>query len=77
MPDCERLITCPFFSDRMANMPSVSDLIKETFCHGDKSQCARYQVPCAGLPVPPDLYPHDVSRAQDILSGRIDATNLR
>ena len=40
MADCERLMTCPFFSDRMENMPKVAELIKQTFCHGDKTQCA-------------------------------------
>jgi hypothetical protein len=69
MADCEKLATCPFFSDRMASMPSVAGLMKQTFCRGDKTQCARYQVASAGLPVPPDLYPQDIARAQQILRG--------
>jgi hypothetical protein len=30
-------------------------------------QCARYQVNKAGIAVPPDLFPHDRERAQQIL----------
>lgn len=67
MPDCERLNACPFFSGRMENMPSVAGLMKHMFCFGDRTQCARYQVASAGLPIPADLFPNDLERAQDIL----------
>jgi hypothetical protein len=51
----------------MANMPSVADLMKKTYCFGDKMLCARYQVASAGIVAPSDLFPHDVDRARDIL----------
>lgn len=70
MADCEKLQTCPFFADQMAQMPSVASLMKTTFCHGDKTRCARYQVLTAGVPVPVDLLPNDVGRAQQLLSRR-------
>jgi hypothetical protein len=70
MADCERLEKCPFFTGKMANMPSVADLMKKTYCFGDKMQCARYQVASAGIVAPPDLFPHDVDRACDILRSR-------
>ncbi len=66
MADCERLKTCPFFAGKMANMPSVGDLMKQTYCLGDKTKCARYQLALAGFKVPPDLFPHDLVRAHDI-----------
>jgi hypothetical protein len=70
MADCEKLQTCPFFKDQMAQMPSVARLMKTTFCHGDKMDCARYQVFMSGGPVPADLLPNDVDRAHQILSQR-------
>ena len=70
MADCEKLRTCPFFIDQMAQMPCVASLMKTTFCHGDKTRCARYQVFMAGVPVPADLLPNDVGRAQQLLSHR-------
>ena len=36
MADCEKLKKCPFFSDQMANMPSVADLMKRTYCRATK-----------------------------------------
>lgn len=53
----------------MTNMPAVSDLMKQTYCQGDKTRCARYIVSKAGKPVPGDLFPSDVSRAQQIVAG--------
>lgn len=70
MADCERLQTCIFFTGRMENMPSVADLMKDSFCFGDKTQCARYQVAIAGLPIPSDLFPNDLERVHDLLHKR-------
>ena len=70
MATCEKLDKCPFFSDRMANMPAVADLMKQSFCMGDKLKCARYQVSAAGVPVPLDLFPGDNERAAQILGRR-------
>ena len=67
MADCEKLQTCPFFTDKMANMPNTATLAKQIYCRGDKMQCARYLVNQAGITVPPDLYPHDRARAQQLL----------
>lgn len=67
MADCERLGTCPFFASRMSNMPSVAELLKQSYCLGDKTLCARYQVASAGFAVPPDLLPQDNERAREIM----------
>jgi len=77
MAECERLNKCPFFTDRMTNMPYVSEVMKRTFCLGDKTSCARYQLAAVGVPVPPDLYPRDTARARDILrSWRANRQNV-
>ncbi len=67
---CEKLQTCPFFSGQMKDMPAVSSLMKETYCLGDKMQCARYRVSTAHIAVPNDLLPNDVERARQLLGGR-------
>lgn len=68
MASCEKLNNCPFFNDRLSNMPSVSGLLKDTYCLSEKDQCARYKVSAAGLPVPEDLFPNDLTRAKRILA---------
>ena len=69
MNNCEKLNTCPFFTGQMRQMPAVSELLKTTYCLGDKSQCARYRVARAGLTVPGDLFPNDYERASQLLAG--------
>ncbi len=66
MANCEKLEKCPFFHDKLANMPAVADLMKRQFCLEDKTGCARYMVSSAGLPVPHDLFPNDNDRARQI-----------
>lgn len=68
MQECEKLSVCPFFNDRLGTMPAVSGLLKQTYCLGDKTACARYKVSSAGIPVPMDLFPNDVERARKLLS---------
>ncbi len=70
MTSCEKLTTCPFFSGQMANMPGVADLMKQTYCLGDKGRCARYQLSTSGIAVPADLLPNDVARANALLNRR-------
>lgn len=59
---CECLSNCPFFQDRMSNMPSMSNLLKKKFCEGDNTFCARYIVFKAkgNEAVPDDLFPTQV-----------------
>ena len=70
MNECEKLDKCLFFSDRLPNMPSVAGLLKQTYCLGDKTKCARYQVSAAGIPVPMDLFPNDAGRVRKLLNQR-------
>lgn len=70
MAECEKLTKCPFFAGHMSNMPGVADLMKSTYCLGDKRICARYQLASAGVPVPIDLLPNDNDRARELLNSR-------
>lgn len=70
MADCECLAGCIFFNDQMADMPSMSNIIKQRYCRESPSQCARHMV-FAVLgrdAVPSDLYPSQVERAEDLLA---------
>lgn len=71
MAQCEKLMSCPFFSGTMDRMPNITGLLKETYCLGDKTECARYRVSAAGIKVPDDLFPNDCERADQILSKRL------
>lgn len=69
MADCECLPGCPFFNDRMAQMPVMADVIKKKYCRGDNAHCARHMVKVArgtaGVPI--DLFPNQQDRAKALL----------
>jgi hypothetical protein len=69
MADCECLATCPFFNDQMADMPSMSGIIKTRYCTGSNVHCARHMVfrTLGRDAVPKDLYPSQVERAQEVI----------
>lgn len=62
-----KIIEMSFFNDQLTNMPAVAGLLKQTYCLGDKSSCARYQVSIAGVPVPVDLFPNEIGRIAQIM----------
>jgi len=66
MADCECLAGCLFFNDQMAEMPSMSNIIKERYCRGSSTHCARHMVfrTLGKAAVPTDLYPSQVERAE-------------
>ncbi len=70
MADCVCLPRCPFFNDRMAQMPATAELLKKRYCLGDQGQCARHMVfsKFGSEKVPTDLYPTQVERAQQLLA---------
>jgi|GEM_PF-2932753 len=41
MEQCDRLSSCLFFANRLANMPGTSELIKRKYCRGTYWTCAR------------------------------------
>ncbi len=69
MAECDLLKTCPFFNDKMANMPSTAELLKKKFCRGDFKNCARYMIAktLGREKIPPDLFPNDIDKAKKIL----------
>jgi hypothetical protein len=74
MADCEKLKTCPFFTDQMACLPVSAAALKQSYCRGNKTECARYLVTAEGIPVPKDLFPNERDRVLQILSGGPDRT---
>lgn len=69
MPTCELTEKCPFFNDKMANIPATATAYKKIFCENDSSRCARYMVCIAKgrEHVPPSLFPNETERAKSIL----------
>lgn len=69
MAECECLAGCPFFHDRMGSKPATAQLLKDQYCLGDCSGCARHMVKAAAGSnfVPADLFPGQVARVPEIL----------
>jgi hypothetical protein len=69
MSQCKLIKICPFFNDRMLNMPSLMDSFKQTYCRGVSVNCARYLVSMAygKDAVPVDLFPNQIERAEKII----------
>ena len=70
MPDCECMAGCPFYNEKMDNMPSMTKAYKRRYCMGDYFHCARYSVYDAlgRGNVPTDLYPNEVQRAKELIA---------
>ena len=69
MSDCECLGACPFFHDKMENMPSMAQMLKDRYCHDAWTDCARHQVfvRLGREGVPADLFPNQDARVTEIL----------
>jgi hypothetical protein len=69
MPDCDCLPGCPFFNDKMLNMPALSEMMKKRFCRGDFNSCARHKIKDAlgKEKVPSDLFPSQLEKVEDII----------
>ena len=73
MIECPILEKCPFFNDKMVNMPSITTWLKKQYCNNDSYyNCARYSVRSALGPegVPINLFPNEQIRAKEILQKR-------
>lgn len=70
MADCDCLPGCPFFHDRMKDMPSLSRLWKKEYCQGDFVRCARHMVKEAlgSQAVPDNLFPNMIEKAREIIA---------
>jgi hypothetical protein len=69
MADCECLPGCPFFNDKMKNMPGTAAMFKNKYCQGSSLDCARHIVfkTLGKSAVPGDLFPNQVERAQSLV----------
>jgi hypothetical protein len=67
MAECEKLNVCPFFRDELSYLPRTAEHMKQVYCHGDKTRCARYMVAAHGIEAARDLYPNQMDQAYRIL----------
>ncbi len=67
--DCPSLNTCPFFNNKMKNMPKVAEMMKKKYCKGNYKECARYIVAQkkGKAAVPIDLFPSQKDKAMQII----------
>lgn len=65
MDDCQCISGCPFFNNKMSNMPAMANILKKRYCQGDFNECARFTVFTAlgKGKVPIDLYPNQMDVA--------------
>ncbi len=70
MATCECLEKCPFFNDRMAEIPATATMLKNRYCLGDNSGCARYMIfkALGREKVPPNLFPNHSDKARAIIA---------
>ncbi len=70
MKDCELLTKCLYFNDKLKNMPTASEMVKNMYCRWHYEECARYRVAMVlGTEyVPPDLFPPETERADKLLA---------
>jgi hypothetical protein len=80
--ECENLAACPFFNDKMSEMPVTAAILKRRLCKTDNSKCARYLVAQAVGKnfVPSNLYPHRLELVEEIIAKareemRLSSTN--
>lgn len=72
MAGCELLNNCIFFNDKMADMPSTSNVFKMMYCNDNYSACARFHVrnKVGREQVPADLFPNQHERAECIIKDK-------
>jgi hypothetical protein len=68
---CEKLDACPFFGDKMACTQALAGIMKKRFCLTDYERGARYRVSKSGLPMPPDLFPPQSERADQLIAAAL------
>ena len=67
--DCECLPGCPFFNEKMANMPALSSMMKKNYRQGEFMDRARHKVKEAGKDkVPANLFPNQVEKANSLIA---------
>ncbi len=73
MTECECIPGCPFFNDRMLNMPSLSKMYKKNYCLGNYDACARHMVfkALGKESVPSDLFPNQSDIAETLINQKV------
>ena len=71
MAHCDEIDNCSFFRTAIMEMPTVAEMMKNRYCHGDFDACARKSVlnQLGKEHVPANLAPNDHDRAQKIIDG--------
>lgn len=69
MAGCEKLSGCPMVNGARGNPADSCEKIKEKYCNGNYSECARYMIvrEVGGDFVPPDLQPDQIEEAKEII----------
>lgn len=67
--ECPSINGCPFFNDKLKDMPSMSNIYKRNYCKNEYKKCARYLVSTTigKENVPLDLFPNQEERAKEII----------
>jgi len=70
MSDCDCLLGCPFFHDRMESKPTLAELYKRQYCRGDSTDCARHKVfkALGRGKVPANFYPTQTDKVEAIIA---------
>lgn len=70
MQNCEFLLKCLFFNDKLKDMPKASGMMKKAYCKWHYAKCGRFKIAKAlgEKAIPADLYPGDALRANELLS---------
>ncbi len=70
MGECEFMEKCPFYNDKLGNVPEKVEELKVHYCRNNNLHCARYMVVNAlgkdRMPV--ELYPHEKERAYTLIA---------
>ncbi len=69
MNRCPFADKCPFFGDKMKDLPLSAELFQDKYCDADFTKCARYEVrtKCGKEAVPANLYPNQRDRAEKLM----------
>lgn len=69
MSDCECIEGCPFFNDKIDDMPTLASMYKNKYCKGFFDDCARHIIfeKLGKNFVPVDLFPNEQDKATKVL----------
>lgn len=69
MAECKYVPQCPFYHNRMEEIPGTGERIRDQYCRNQPEDCARYKLYelVDHRSVPYNLFPHQRSRVPAIL----------